>query len=216
MVEIKICGVKDEHTVEVARNNGATFVGIVTGAPDSPRHVTYEKAGDIIRFARGKIKTVLVTRELTAEFIDRAPLVGSDMVQFHKAKQLRLVERLQDEFTGGVIFAISAEMDDDGLAKRNDIILLDKSQGKGIGIDDTTLANECQRIEKNFRRKLGDIFVAGGFNPSNVMSFLQKHQPRGIDASSGLELTPGVKDQARIKQFCEMIKNSLKNQDGLP
>ena len=41
--------------------------------------------------------------------------------------------------------------------------------------------------------------LAGGLNPENVAASVAACQPDGVDLNSGLESTPGHKDQARIK-----------------
>ena len=45
------------------------------------------------------------------------------------------------------------------------------------------------------------ILLAGGLKPGNVHQAVQRVQPWGVDAASGIEISPGVKDIAKMKQF---------------
>jgi phosphoribosylanthranilate isomerase len=47
----------------------------------------------------------------------------------------------------------------------------------------------------------GRIILAGGLNPENVAAAISVVKPYAVDASSGLERSPGVKDHERMAQF---------------
>jgi phosphoribosylanthranilate isomerase len=47
--------------------------------------------------------------------------------------------------------------------------------------------------------------LAGGLTPENVVDAVQQVRPFGIDVSSGVELSPGVKDHARIRALFEAL-----------
>ncbi|NMC04501.1 MAG: phosphoribosylanthranilate isomerase [Candidatus Lokiarchaeota archaeon] len=214
MVEIKICGVRDEVTASVAIESGATYVGVVVGAPDSPRHVDASTAASLVRFLRGKVFSVLVTRELTREFIALARTANPGLVQFHEPVPSPLVGELRNAFPGRIIFGVSPRADLASLASlgrtftKHDIILIDGSLGKGTTIDEHALITIADHVKESIGLSLKDMIVAGGLSAENVGSFLQRHVPRGVDASSGLESAPGVKDPALIRKFCQEVKKS--------
>lgn len=52
---------------------------------------------------------------------------------------------------------------------------------------------------------LADIIVAGGIKPANIHSLLNQIQPFGIDLSSGVEKSPGVKDEFLMKMLFKNI-----------
>ena len=48
--------------------------------------------------------------------------------------------------------------------------------------------------------------LAGGLDPGNVREAIAALHPWGVDASSGLESEPGIKDGARVAAFVEEAK----------
>jgi phosphoribosylanthranilate isomerase len=51
-------------------------------------------------------------------------------------------------------------------------------------------------------------FIAGGVRPENI-SELMKLRPFGVDLSSGVETSPGIKDPHRLQLFFENLEKSL-------
>jgi indole-3-glycerol phosphate synthase / phosphoribosylanthranilate isomerase len=47
----------------------------------------------------------------------------------------------------------------------------------------------------------GRVVLAGGLGPENVRQAIDSVRPWGVDASSSLELEPGVKDHARLRAY---------------
>jgi indole-3-glycerol phosphate synthase/phosphoribosylanthranilate isomerase len=53
----------------------------------------------------------------------------------------------------------------------------------------------------------GRIVLAGRLAPENVRAAIAKVQPWAVDASSQLELSPGIKDHDRIRAFVEAVRS---------
>src|SRR6185295_8768117 len=47
----------------------------------------------------------------------------------------------------------------------------------------------------------GRIVLAGGLGPDNVADAIAAVRPWAVDASSSLEVTPGIKDHARVRAY---------------
>ena len=52
----------------------------------------------------------------------------------------------------------------------------------------------------------GRIVLAGGLSPENVREAIERVRPWAVDASSSLELEPGIKDHDRIRAFVEAAR----------
>jgi phosphoribosylanthranilate isomerase len=59
-------------------------------------------------------------------------------------------------------------------------------------------------LGKSFVQKADQkVIIAGGLNPENVKEAVEQTDPFGIDVSSGVEASPGMKDVMKLKRFIE-------------
>jgi indole-3-glycerol phosphate synthase / phosphoribosylanthranilate isomerase len=66
--------------------------------------------------------------------------------------------------------------------------------------DDAGHHTRAARIE-------GRLMLAGKLGPKNVRAAIEAVDPWAVDASSQLEISPGIKDHARIRAFVEAVRS---------
>jgi phosphoribosylanthranilate isomerase len=52
------------------------------------------------------------------------------------------------------------------------------------------------------------LFLAGGLSPENVARAIDQARPDGVDASSRLEASPGVKDPRLVEEFVRCARSA--------
>ncbi len=195
---VKICGLSTEETVDAAVAAGASAVGFVF-AP-SPRLVTANRARVLIERVPEGIETVGVFRKQPlSEVLATANAAGLTTVQFHGYEPLSDVVAAQKAgFQTLRAFAIDEYLAL-GTAERErwneERLLIDAVEpGGGIPFDPAQLGDA---------RPTGWWLLAGGLTPGNVADCMSVLQPTGVDVSSGVESTRGVKSIERIRAFAK-------------
>ena len=203
-VRIKICGITNEKDGLAAARLGADALGFVF-AP-SPRRVAPERARQIIEVLPPLVHTVGVfvneEKEKVSSIVDMCKL---DIVQFHGNESVDYCK----SFTLKVIKAVRLRAQDDlhSLDKYSGVVralLLDSYVPHKVGGTGVTFNWELAVEAKRY----GPIVLAGGLNPENIGSAIRKVKPYGVDASSGLEQSPGVKDHEKIMQFIAEVRRA--------
>ena len=205
-VRIKICGITNEEDALAAARFGADALGFIF-AP-SPRRIAPEKARQIIKVLPPLVQTVGVfVDEDLGEVSSVAEMCGLDILQFHGSESADYC----DSFDRRVIKAIRLRNPHDikSLAKYDGVVqallldtyLPDKAGGTGMTF------NWQWAVEA---RKYGRIILAGGLSPENVAAAVSLVKPYGVDASSSLEQSPGIKDHEKIRQFIERVRQTAR------
>ncbi len=197
MTWVKVCGLRGERDVAAAVEAGADAVGFVLA--DSPRRVTESSARAL---AEGvPVLSVAVTVDLTpSELMRTVAATGVGGVQPHGAHRREAAVRAVREG----LFVLHP------VAVHDRVDLIGVTEGQ-IPLLDTYRAGvhggTGERFDWGLVPDLGRPFVlAGGLGPENVDEALQLVAPWGVDASSGLESSPGVKDPDRIRDFVEKAR----------
>jgi phosphoribosylanthranilate isomerase len=73
--------------------------------------------------------------------------------------------------------------------------------GTGVAFDWDTARKGLFGEPREFK-----LIAAGGLSPQNVAKAIAKLQPWGVDVVSGVEMTPGRKDSAKVRAFIANAK----------
>ena len=84
------------------------------------------------------------------------------------------------------------------------VLLADAFDPKFVGGTGTLGSwNAAVEMKKGFGKPL---MLAGGLHPDNVAEAIEIVQPWGVDVSSGVEKSPGVKNIRKVKKFITSVR----------
>lgn len=206
---IKICGITRVEDAAAATALGVGALGF-NFYQKSSRYITPERAREIIKqLPKDVWKVALVVNSSTEEIAQLVRDTAVDTLQLHGDempeqaaifRDLRIIRAVR----------ISATLDPEVLEKwRNvcDYFLFDAWQqdkygGTGQELPDDFLG---RLTEKGRRLLLSKSFIAGGISSHNIAKKTQLFQPFGFDVASGVEDSPGIKSQEKIKELMEKL-----------
>jgi phosphoribosylanthranilate isomerase len=182
-----------------AADLGADAIGFIFAA--SPRQVSVERAREIIMALPPLVQRVGVFVDEDPETVASvAEFCNLDILQLHGNESVPYCKRFHRRVIKAVRVGSRADLDNiAAYSNAVDGLLLDSyvtNQYGGTGKTfDWNLAVEAKQH--------GRIILAGGLNPENVAAAVSAVEPYAVDASSGLEQRPGVKDHGKMAQFVE-------------
>jgi len=208
MTRIKVCGNTELEGVRVAVGLGVDLLGFIFAR--SPRRVTVEQARDLIAEVPESIGRVGVFVDEPTDQI--AAVAGACALT---AIQLYREPAPQDRALGlQLLPALRLRAGEDGSARLEpgDHPLLDTYAPDAIGGTgrtwDWSLADSlAQRYP---------VIVSGGLNAENVGAAVARLKPWGVDVSSGVERSPGIKDPARLRAFVAAVRAADAANPGHP
>jgi phosphoribosylanthranilate isomerase len=198
MTWVKVCGLRREDDVATAVEAGADAVGFVLAA-QSPRSVSEARARALVENV--SVLSVIVTVDLTpAGLMAAVVATGAGGVQPHGEHRHEAAAAAQSEG----LFVLHP------LAVRSPVDLSEVSEGQTPLLDSYqagTHGGTGESFDWDLIRDLDRPFVlAGGLGPDNVVEAVREVAPWGVDASSGLESSRGIKEPGRIREFVERAK----------
>lgn len=208
MTKVKVCGITRVADALKAVKYGANFLGFIFA--DSPRRVNVEQAARIIAEIPDKVGKVGVflnhpydsVREIIKE-------TGINYLQFHGNESPEYCR----EFRLPVIkaFRVRDEKSLVALGRyQTAVYLLDSFHPDRAGGTGKTF--DWQLAVK--AGEYGKIIIAGGLNEENVQEAIHLTQPFAVDVSSGIEKSPGIKDELRMKRFIDKVKDRQRGRIG--
>jgi phosphoribosylanthranilate isomerase len=202
MVKVKVCGITRPEDALLAVELGAELLGF-NFWPQSKRAIDPEAAKKIISQVKGRVKVVGVfVNQLLEEVSEIASEIGLDMVQLHGDESPDFCADLDLPVIKAL--RLGCEQDLCCLDDYSDLVWLIDSKTEGFGgsgkMPDWELVKMAQK-------KTGKIILAGGLNPGNVEKAIRDLNPWAVDVASGVEQSPGIKDEKKMEKFFKAVKN---------
>jgi phosphoribosylanthranilate isomerase len=207
MIRVKICGLTRVIDVNFAVLAGADAVGFIVGFPTSPRNLSLKQAEELAKKVPPFVDAVLVT---TAEVLSADPtLSGARFDALQLYGDIPDLDAVRRSTGARLIRAYPAKSDDKAAAlsatKGFDAVLTDtflEGQQGGTGTPaDWTMCRNIKYAVAPMR-----TILSGGLNSSNVAAAIHLVRPYAVDASSGVESAPGIKDPGKVMEFIKKAK----------
>jgi len=192
-VIVKICGVTIPEDAAGAVLLGADLVGMVL-VEGSSRQVTPEVARDIVLAVGGEVRTVGVFADADPDEIQRIRrIAGFDIVQLHGNETPEFCENLSKRVGGRIIKAFRGSLGGTSSYQHVFARLFDAPE-PGAGREWNWGA-----VARAPRDR--PVVLAGGLTPENLVRAVGLSNPDGVDVSTGVEFSPGVKDLFKVQAF---------------
>jgi phosphoribosylanthranilate isomerase len=183
---IKVCGMTTPEAIRAALDAQVDAIGFVFA--ESKRRVTPARAAELVQPARGRVRCIAVTKHPTQSDVDEILRVfepdvfqtdWQDLQTLHLPRELSVLPVLR---TGG----------GEPAALPTRILFEGPVSGTGVPTDWPSARAMARRTE---------VILAGGLSPANVAAAIAEVRPFGVDVSSGVESSPGLKSPEKIASF---------------
>jgi phosphoribosylanthranilate isomerase len=200
---VKICGLTTRDAVEAAVAAGADAIGFVF-AP-SRRQVTAAQATQLAQGVPRRIPRVAVMLHPTQSQLDevwstfRPDVVQTDLEDLATLR-VPMGLAVMPVVRGGVGLKPDLQKPvGPALAGHKRILF----EGPVSGVGSTSDWHGAAQLART-----AQLVLAGGLNATNVADAIAAVRPFGVDVSSGVESSPGVKDPTRIHEFVRRARTA--------
>lgn len=217
MPQLKICGLTQASQAAAIAKLGVNAIGVI-GVSNSPRYVPppqrpalFAAATDASPHCRG---VLVVADPADQELEALQPSQGHHIVQLHGTESpdrcLQLRSRLEGiQLWKALRIRSAADLAQVAhYAASVDAVLLD-AWVPGV------LGGTGQRLPLPWLQGFNPEqpwWLAGGIDAQSAAAALAALQPAGLDASSALETSPGVKDLERVRALVAVVKAARQDQ----
>jgi phosphoribosylanthranilate isomerase len=198
-VRVKICGLTRAEDVKAAVAAGVYAVGFVF--TDSPRRISIDTAKYLGSYVpKGVLSVGLFLDQDRSEIDHVVNSVQLDMLQFHGS------ETQPECGIYGLPWLKAVAMENAGSGKQAE---RDYPTAAGLLLDSHTAGKRGgsgRVFDWSLSQALSKpVWLAGGLSPDNVGHAIRIVRPFAVDVSSGVEVSPGIKDASRIDAFMKAV-----------
>lgn len=194
---VKVCGLSTPESVREAVDAGADAVGFVLTA--SPRVVSPAQVSRLLAdVPEGVVAVGVFRHEPVADAVAIARAAGLEWVQLHGDRTREDVKTVHDAGMK-LIRAVTMGAGPEALGDLGEeLLLIDAAvPGSGEAWDYGSVPTAVQGRS---------WLLAGGLDAANVAEASTAAGAWGVDVSSGVEISRGVKDLAKIRAFVTAAK----------
>lgn len=194
---VKICGITRIEDAIAAVDAGADALGFVFYAK-SPRAVSIADAADIIDRLPAFVTSVALFVDAEPDYVKQViAQTRVDLLQFHGNETPQMCAQFERPFIKALRMRPDVDLNQQILAYANAKGVLLDAYTPGIP-GGTGEQFDWSRIPVEIASQ---ITLAGGLDSSNVAAAIEQVGPYAVDVSGGVELSKGIKDARKLKQF---------------
>ncbi|GAB1257135.1 phosphoribosylanthranilate isomerase [Aurantivibrio plasticivorans] len=209
---VKICGITSVADAMAVAQTGADAIGL-NFYEQSPRYISISTAQEIVRAVGPFVSVVGLFVNASQERVSEvAASVDLNMLQFHGDE----TEAYCSQFNLPYIKALRVRSGDPN-ASLSEVragvktIVLSYQSASGVLLDaysesaygGTGEQFNWQAVPELHSGRCENIplILAGGLTAGNVGEAIQGVEPYAVDVSSGIEISPGIKDLDKVREF---------------
>lgn len=208
---VKVCGLMRAQDARAAVAAGADAVGVIL-SPGYRRSLTLKEAAKVLERVPPEVGRVGVFVDAPLEDVSKAvEVLDLTEVQLHGTEGpmycVGMTVPVVKTFHVGPAFD-SAEI----MRYRGTIAAV---------LLDTLVEGEAGGSGRSFDWELGrhvpkgvPVFLAGGLRPENVREAVRRLRPTGVDVSSGVEGSVGVKSRDLMERFVAEVRAADRDNEG--
>jgi len=209
---VKICGLMREEDVRLCARHGADILGFVVEYPRPvPWNLSVAQAKALMAAVPRTQKTCVVTSGTPAHVLHMAAETKPDIIQLHGNETLEEVAYLVGALGKQGIKLIKALFPNTPELEKTAVDFC--AAGVYAVLFDARTPDNAQHsgtanvsVYKKLQRALScPLMLAGGITPQNITEILRQTQANMLDLMSGVEISPGVKDEAKVKALFEAL-----------
>ena len=203
---IKFCGMTRAGDVRLASELGADAVGFVF-ADGSPRRVHAAEARAMRNALAPLVDAVAVFRDNDADEVrDVVKQVRPTLLQFHGDEDDAFCRGFGVPYVKAIGMGNTLVADAVALQVRFPAAAAFLFDSHGDGVDGGSGRGfDWSRIPSGLVKP---VILAGGIGAHNVFDAILHTLPWGVDVSSGIEASPGIKDGDRMREFVEEVRRA--------
>jgi phosphoribosylanthranilate isomerase len=183
---------------------GADAIGLVF-YEKSPRFISHSQAAKISQLIPAFVSRVALFKDADRQFIQTVlQRVEIDLIQFHGSETVDFCEQFERPYIKALgmkgpennVNYLLASAEQYHSAKA---LLLDgHAPGQAGGTGETFDWSSIGEVEK-------PVVLAGGLTADNVKKAIEIVRPFAVDVSSGVESSPGKKDEEKVARFMRQV-----------
>jgi len=203
---IKFCGMTRAGDIRLATELGVDAIGFIF-AKGSARRVAPSEARAMRQAIAPMVEVVALFQQNNREEVREVlRAVRPTLLQFHGEEDDAFCRSFNMPYLKAIAMGGRSDVTARGLQQMYPHaagFLFDSHVAGGSG--GTGVAFDWSQIPPGVHRP---YLLAGGIRPENVHDAILATQPWGVDVSSGIELSAGIKDGYKMRQFVEEVRRA--------